>query len=114
VLDRVQRAKLMRALKKGDVLMVIRLDRLAHSTLDLLSPRGKTTTDYCYGDSGIEPSETERITRSVFVLSIGAPLRMGPCCYCPSNSPLWVRPQPEGRSLRPDCPLCEVLSKVYS
>ena len=35
--DRVQLAKLMRALKKDDVLVVTRLDRLARSTLDLLS-----------------------------------------------------------------------------
>src|SRR5438067_9804717 len=34
--DRVQLAKLMRALKKDDVLVVTRLDRLARSTLDLL------------------------------------------------------------------------------
>jgi DNA invertase Pin-like site-specific DNA recombinase len=35
--DRVQLAKLLRALKKDDVLIVTRLDRLARSTLDLLS-----------------------------------------------------------------------------
>jgi Resolvase, N terminal domain len=35
--DRVESGKLMRALKKGDVVVVTRLDRLARSTLDLLS-----------------------------------------------------------------------------
>ena len=35
--ERIQLAKLLRALKKDDLLIVTRLDRLARSTLDLLS-----------------------------------------------------------------------------
>ena len=55
--DRVQLAKLMRALKKGDVLIVTRLDRLARSTLDLLSILRRVT------DAGAEISRPHRACR---------------------------------------------------